>query len=386
MRVRAPAKTGFSLRSLGSVPRMATPQQSLVDGLLESSAGAVLLAAVEGGALEAEALDDVRDFDLGATSSATIGQAVALVHSAAFYDLMAIAVHAAHELAGPHSLESPWRVARALRQAPGRRPIAEAVLRRFRNQLEAPLHRPDQQWWCLFDLPEPDATHPLGTHPHAGRHWAWFTAPADGFFTVNPAPTSMREAVGPAWDADSYDFTRWALTVAPSARVLEIHRPDDWAALVRAHPCDTRTGNYQGWEIAGEDRHLRHDVDEFDGLPDQRSARWGVQRFLEPDWASVADEWDAVHLSWSGLLTTEGTTIDLAPGEVAMLRGWASERTVWLNPVLTHPRPIHPSASDRPGPIPPDPEDRSPDLRINTDLAARQNNFLDRKLNLGTQT
>ena len=35
-----------------------------------------------------------------------------------------------------------------------------------------------------------------------------------------------------------------------------------------------------------------------------------------------------------GFLTTEGTAIDLDHGDVAMLRNWNSERTLWLNPVL----------------------------------------------------
>lgn len=381
-----PERPLVQMSILGSVLQVLNPQRSLTDEILETSAGVTLLAALESGALDVELLEDIHDLDvdLSDTSDATIERAVALVRGAEFFDLMAIAVQAAMQIAGPHSTESPWRVARALRQAPARRPIAEAIVERFGTELEAPLQRPDQQWWNLFELGDHNVVRPLGRRPHPGGHWAWFTAPANWFFTINPAPTLLREAAGEAWDADSDDFTRWNLTVAPAARILEIHRPDDWAALVTAHPCDTRTGNYEGWEIASDDPTHRYNLDEFTGLPHQRSTRWGVQRFLEPDWASVAEHWDAVHLSWAGFLTTEGTTIDLGPGEVAMLRSWGSERTIWLNPVLSDPQPIHPSPDDRLGRCEPDPDSRTPDLRTDRHLAARQRAYLNHKLSITT--
>lgn len=370
--------------SFGSLLPVLTQQPSLADEILETSTGAAFLAALESGALDVEHVDDVHDLDIdvGQTSGATVERAVALVEGAEFFDLMDTAVQAAVQIAGPHSTESPWRVARALRQAPSRRPIATAIVERFAAELDAPLHRPDQQWWNLFVLGDHDVVQPLGRSPHPGPHWAWFTAAANCFFTINPAPTLLREAVSGAWDADSYGFTRWNLTVAPTARVLEIHRPADWAALVTAHPCDTRTGSYEGWEIAGDDPGRRYNLDEFAGLPDQRSTRWGVRHFLEPDWASVAEQWDAVHLSWAGFLTTEATTIDLGPGDVAMLRGWGSERTIWLNPVLSNPQPIHPGPDDRHGRFGADPDSRTPDLRTDHQLAARQLAHLDHMLAL----
>ena len=54
----------------------------------------------------------------------------------------------------------------------------------------------------------------------------------------------------------------------------------------------------------------------------------------------VAVDWDGVHLTWGGFLTTEGLVIDLGDNDVAMMRGWGSERTLWLNPVLTDPVPL----------------------------------------------
>jgi len=54
----------------------------------------------------------------------------------------------------------------------------------------------------------------------------------------------------------------------------------------------------------------------------------------------VATDYDGVHLSWAGFLTTEGYVSDLGTGGVAMLRYWASEHTQWLADVFGEPAPI----------------------------------------------
>lgn len=62
-----------------------------------------------------------------------------------------------------------------------------------------------------------------------------------------------------------------------------------------------------------------------------------------PDWERAADDFDGVHVSWSGKLTCEGRIIDVAElGDdvVTMLRYWGSERTSWLNDVFGVPEPL----------------------------------------------
>lgn len=329
-------------------------EPTLADELVGTPTGAAFLAAVDGGALEGGALRGDRVLQhvgRGPATSASIDRAVTLVRRAGFFDLMAVAVQAAEELAGPYGSESPSRVARALRLAPTRGPIAEAVVDRFRDDLDRPMHRSEQQWWNLWDLHHLSPV-PLGERPHPGRHHAWLTAPVNWFFTVGPTPAHLEDVLEVAWDATVDGVSRWVLEVPEAARVFEIQRPADWARLVADHPCDTRTGHHEGWELSGRPASRGEDVAEILDLPGQRSVRRGVRRFLEPDWTSVADRWDAVHLSWAGFLTTEGTAIDLAPAEVAMLRGWGSERTVWLNPVLSNPRPIVAGPDDEPVPYP----------------------------------
>lgn len=73
-----------------------------------------------------------------------------------------------------------------------------------------------------------------------------------------------------------------------------------------------------------------------------------MRYFIEPEWNAVAVDWDAIHLTWGGFLTTEGLVIDLPDGDVATLRNWCSERTLWLNPVLSEPEPLpRPALSGR---------------------------------------
>ncbi len=89
-------------------------------------------------------------------------------------------------------------------------------------------------------------------------------------------------------------YRLWRLEALPSARVFEVHGPDDWRALCLRYPGEIR-----------EDRLL-------------------------PDWQAVARDWDGVHLSIGGLLTTQKVVVD-AGGRRAELNGWDSESTVWLS-------------------------------------------------------
>ncbi|MFV0259158.1 MAG: hypothetical protein ACK5PP_12015 [Acidimicrobiales bacterium] len=83
--------------------------------------------------------------------------------------------------------------------------------------------------------------------------------------------------------------------------MFEINRPGDWVRLM--------------------------------GVPGQRAARTSIRSHLVPDWRSVAERYDGVHLTWAGLITAEGRISDPGQEDVAMLRYWFSERTLWLSDV-----------------------------------------------------
>ena len=57
-----------------------------------------------------------------------------------------------------------------------------------------------------------------------------------------------------------------------------------------------------------------------------------------PNWGAVAEEWDGVHLSFGGLLTTEQNrheSISRWKYGWAMLDAWHAEQTYWLRPLKT---------------------------------------------------
>ncbi|QZS56051.1 hypothetical protein [Rhodococcus opacus] len=107
----------------------------------------------------------------------------------------------------------------------------------------------------------------------------------------------------------------WPVTVRRTPRVYEITNPTDWARLVDAYPLAVVESKRSDWfHTTGE----YHD--------------WFI-----PDWTAVADDYDAVHLTLHGYLTTPGLAIPLADNNGAtVLAGWNPDATWWLNNDVAH--------------------------------------------------
>ncbi|HET8994297.1 MAG TPA: hypothetical protein VFN32_10895 [Rhodococcus sp. (in: high G+C Gram-positive bacteria)] len=105
----------------------------------------------------------------------------------------------------------------------------------------------------------------------------------------------------------------WPVHVDASARVYEITGPDAWARLVDAYPLAVPASRRSDWyDTTG--KHLQ----------------WYL-----PDWAAVAADYDAVHLTVLGYLTTPGLAIPLiARSGASVLAGWDPDATFWLDPRL----------------------------------------------------
>ena len=84
--------------------------------------------------------------------------------------------------------------------------------------------------------------------------------------------------------------------------------------------------------------------DDFFAAARSRRRQWRrvtgwAGRWLIPDYASAAADWDAVHVTVAGYLTTAGTAIPAGDGARTMLAGWDPDATWWLNDVLSHTSP-----------------------------------------------
>lgn len=147
----------------------------------------------------------------------------------------------------------------------------------------------------------------------------WWTQPL-GADLVRTTPTVPSLApAGLFYPEDSYgwsDALSWPLRATRAPRAYEIDGPGDLAALVSRCPRDvTRSRRRTWWETTGVD------------------GAWAA-----PDWAAVAADYDAVHVTVRGYLTTAGTAVPVegtpVAGACTVLAGWTPGETVWLTDVL----------------------------------------------------
>lgn len=105
----------------------------------------------------------------------------------------------------------------------------------------------------------------------------------------------------------------WPLKPNLDARIYDIADPESWAALVERYPFDvTFSRRHDWWHVTGRD------------------GKWFI-----PDWQAIAADYDGVHLTVLGYLTTAGRAIDLEiEGGATVLAGWDPDDTWWFNDVL----------------------------------------------------
>ncbi len=105
------------------------------------------------------------------------------------------------------------------------------------------------------------------------------------------------------WGEDGREppYHPWRLQVQSSARIYEIHGPQSWHALCLMYP----TASTPAYPLPAS------------------------KVLIEPDWQAVARDWDGIHLSTGGLLTTERVVLG-KPNAQTHLFGWQVESTAWL--------------------------------------------------------
>ena len=197
-------------------------------------------------------------------------------------------------------------------------PKHEAVLREILSQPSIawwfePLAR-ESQIWVSEDGSPPSEDSLITPSEHPTRWERYALKSAGGLFTstqigeISPMVAAIDCGVGdlrPAFGKPPYAL--WRMIVDPSARIFEIHGPNDWHRLCVEYPAEGNSG--------------RHAGNEPDFSCD--SGR------LVPDWSKVARDWDAVHLSFGGYLTSEQVRGESEHGWTYHW-AWEHEQTLWL--------------------------------------------------------
>lgn len=130
---------------------------------------------------------------------------------------------------------------------------------------------------------------------------------------------------GSDWNPQ-YPLHPTRLHVAPDARVYEITSPGDWHRLARSYG-DSAT---------------------YTGIDAGLLSVAGVEHGIAPTWSAAAADWDAVHLTFGGFLTSLHVPVTTG-GVTTTLWSLDSERTLWLRDVFTA-RDDLPDLPDAPGP------------------------------------
>ncbi len=158
-----------------------------------------------------------------------------------------------------------------------------------------------RQEWISSELAAPEAS---AFHPDLLPYGAGITKPRGALWTsTTVGKNSSGWLYSLRWGETRRElpYQRWRLEVLPTARVYEVHGPRAWQALCLTYPTPSR---------------LAYPIDQPADL-------------IEPNWQAVAQDWDGVHLSTGGLLTTERVRWG-EPGAQTHLYGWDAESTVWL--------------------------------------------------------
>jgi hypothetical protein len=146
--------------------------------------------------------------------------------------------------------------------------------------------------------------------PRAPYSGSWWSTPALSGLRCSTRSLASTGSVGLHLVEDSLGWTSarcWSLQPRPDASIFEVGGPDDWTELVRRYPLAvTKSRRHDWWRATGRDLD------------------WAI-----PDFYAVAGEYDAVHLSVAGYLSTAGRALPVGEAST-VLAGWDPDETWWL--------------------------------------------------------
>jgi hypothetical protein len=235
-----------------------------------------------------------------------------------------------------------WQPPDAVDQALAHADVAAAL----RPVAEAVTGAPGARWWSGgVELDTQRYVEPIGESRlvlsgTAGRLAAWLAAEAEdersaALRPADPAaPYSGHWWSSPKWsgvasttralpdlgavqlaameDSPGQDEMRcWPVKPRQVPRIYEIAEPDHWIALAARYPLDVS-------------KSRRHDWWKITGWP----GPW-----LMPDYAAAAADYDAIHLTVGGYLTTAGEALPVNDAR-CLLAAWDPDETYWLTDIL----------------------------------------------------
>ncbi|HEY6498311.1 MAG TPA: hypothetical protein VIZ20_02735 [Streptosporangiaceae bacterium] len=170
--------------------------------------------------------------------------------------------------------------------------------------------------WRRDTLADEDRAAERPADPRAPWSGHWWSTPALSGLPATTRAAAGLGAVALALTEDAmgwHEARVWPVHARPGARVYELTGPAAWTELVRRYPLEVT-------------RSRRHDWFRATG----RAGRW-----LIPDYAAVAADWDAVHLTVAGYLSTAGAACPVDRKVATVLAGWNPDQTWWLTDALT---------------------------------------------------
>jgi hypothetical protein len=171
------------------------------------------------------------------------------------------------------------------------------------------------QWRSQAAERERDAAS-LPSDPAANYSGWWWSTPALAGLVSTTRSVPGLGAVRLSLVEDSLGWTEavcWRLVPRPDARVYEIRGPEDWTSLVGRYPFEVTKSRWHDWfKVTG------------------RAGTW-----LIPDYSAVAADYDGIHLTVGGYLTTAGRALAVDSDAATLLAGWDPDQAYWLADVLS---------------------------------------------------
>lgn len=170
------------------------------------------------------------------------------------------------------------------------------------------------QWRLEIQAEEERAVRDGRTDPAANWSGTWWSRPPSTLPHSTRMMGAERGELGPVglWLVEDGfgedEAVLEALRPPVNARIFQITSPEDWARLCRERPLEVTASKRQDWyRTTG------------------RNGKW-----LMPDWSSLKEKYDAVHLTTGGYLTAAGREITVDETYSSVLAGWDPDATYWL--------------------------------------------------------